>query len=116
MACSEKYTDKATGEQKEITEWVKLVAFKRRAGVIGEYCKKGSKLFVEGELRTRKWQAQDGQDRYTTEVVVNGFQFLDNKPGNGKAEAQSSYPEAQRLLKQAALMSLRMIFPFSHDG
>jgi single-strand DNA-binding protein len=89
LACNERYNDKNTGEQKEVTEWVNCVAFGRRAEVIQEYCKKGSKLFVEGKLRTRKWQDKDGIDKYTTEVILSGFQFLDSK-GSGSPQPRSA--------------------------
>ncbi len=83
IATSESWRDKQTGEQKERTEWHRVVFRDRgnyRLGQIaGEYLKKGSKVFVEGRLETRKWQDQSGQDRYTTEIVVNEMQMLDSR-------------------------------------
>ncbi|MGJ0480406.1 single-stranded DNA-binding protein SSB1 [Pantoea agglomerans] len=71
LATSESWRDKQTGENKEITEWHRVVLFGKLAEVAGEYLKKGSQVYIEGQLRTRKWQDQGGQERYTTEVVVN---------------------------------------------
>lgn len=73
IATSESWRDKATGEQREKTEWHRVALFGKLAEVAGEYLRKGSQVYVEGQLQTRKWQDQNGQDRYTTEVVVQGF-------------------------------------------
>jgi single-strand DNA-binding protein len=79
VATSEQWKDKQSGEKKEATEWHRCVAYDRLAEIIGEYAKKGSKVYVDGKLKTRKWQAQDGQDRHTTEIIVEEFQLLDTK-------------------------------------
>ena len=71
LATSEAWRDKQTGENREVTEWHRVVLFGKLAEVAGEYLRKGSQVYIEGQLRTRKWQGTDGQDRYTTEVVVN---------------------------------------------
>jgi single-strand DNA-binding protein len=81
LATSESWKDKNTGEQVEKTEWHRVVMFKRLAEIAGEYLKKGSKVYIEGRLQTRKWQGQDGQDRYTTEIVANDMQMLDSRGG-----------------------------------
>lgn len=73
VATSESWRDKATGEQREKTEWHRVALFGKLAEVAGEYLKKGSQVYIEGQLETRKWQDQNGQDRYTTQVVVKGF-------------------------------------------
>lgn len=73
MACSETWKDKQSGEAREKTEWVNIVIFGGLADVAERYLKKGSRCYIEGKLQTRKWQDQSGQDRYTTEVVVNPF-------------------------------------------
>ena len=73
VATSESWRDKATGEQREKTEWHRIALFGKLAEVAGEYLKKGSQVYIEGQLETRKWQDQSGQDRYTTQVVVKGF-------------------------------------------
>jgi len=85
LATSESWKDKNTGEQVDKTEWHRVVFFRRLAEIAGEYLKKGSKVFIEGKLQTRKWQDKDGQDRYTTEVVANEMQMLDSK-GGGSAD------------------------------
>lgn len=83
IATSESWKDKQTGEPREQTEWHRCVAYRRLGEIAGEYLKKGSKVYIEGKLHTRKWQGQDGQDRYTTEIVVSDLQMLDarNEPG-----------------------------------
>lgn len=82
VATSETWKDKQTGEKQERTEWHRVVCFNRLGEIVAEYVRKGSKLYVEGSLRTRKWQDQQGQDRYTTEILANDIQMLDGK-GNG---------------------------------
>lgn len=76
VATSEAWKDKQTGDRREQTEWHRCVAYRRLAEIAGEYLRKGSKVYIEGRLQTRKWQSQDGKDRYTTEVVVNDLQFI----------------------------------------
>ena len=87
IATSESWKDKTSGEPQERTEWHRVVFFNRLAEIAGEYVKKGSKLYVEGSLRTRKWQGQDGQDRYTTEIVASEMQMLDSRGGQGGYDA-----------------------------
>jgi|SRR5690554_2893348 len=84
IATSETWKDKQTGEPREQTEWHRCVAYRRLAEIAGEYLKKGSKVYVEGRLQTRKWQGQDGVERYTTEIVINDLQMLDGRPGGGQ--------------------------------
>jgi single-strand DNA-binding protein len=84
VATSETWKDKQTGQQQERTEWHRVVFFNRLAEIAGEYLRKGSKVYVEGSLRTRKWQDQSGQDRYTTEIVGNEMQMLDSRGGAGQ--------------------------------
>jgi len=81
VATSENWKDKQTGEKQERTEWHNVVFFNRLAEIAGEYLKKGSKVYIEGSLRTRKWQDKNGQDRYTTEIVANEMQMLDSRGG-----------------------------------
>ena len=83
IATSENWKDKQTGQPQERTEWHRVVFFNRLAEIAGEYLKKGSKVYVEGSLRTRKWQDQSGQDRYTTEIVAAEMQMLDSRGGGG---------------------------------
>lgn len=82
IATSESWKDKNTGEKKEKTEWHRVVFFKGLAEVVGEYLKKGSQIYVEGKLRTRKWTDKEGIDRYTTEIVAQEMQMLGKKAGN----------------------------------
>ncbi len=87
IATSENWKDKNTGEQQERTEWHRVVFFRRLAEIAGEYLKKGSKIYVEGRLQTKKWQDNNGQDRYTTEIIANELQMLDSRSGTGDAYA-----------------------------
>jgi len=83
LATSESWKDKQTGENQERTEWHRVVFFGRLAEIVGEYLKKGSQVYVEGRIQTRKWQDKDGNDRYTTEVVANDMQMLGGRGGGG---------------------------------
>jgi len=82
IATSESWKDRNTGQQQERTEWHRVVFFNRLAEIAGEYLRKGSKVYVEGSLRTRKWQDQSGQDKYTTEIVAAEMQMLDSRGGS----------------------------------
>ncbi len=107
VATSESWTDKNSGEKQERTEWHRVSLFGKLAEIAGQYLDKGSKVYVEGKLQTRKWQDQNGQDRYTTEVVVSGFngtlQMLDRRddassnppsaPSKAKTDSKPSQPE-----------------------
>ena len=90
VATSESWKDKQTGEQQERTEWHRVVMFNRLGEIAGEYLKKGSKVYIEGKLQTRKWQDNSGQDRYTTEIVANEMQMLDSRGGGGASEFDQS--------------------------
>ncbi|MBF1801012.1 single-stranded DNA-binding protein [Alloalcanivorax profundimaris] len=81
LATTESWKDRQSGQQQERTEWHRVVFFNKLGEIAGEYLKKGSKVYVEGSIRTRKWQGQDGQDRYTTEIVANEMQMLDGRGG-----------------------------------
>lgn len=83
LATSETWKDRQTGQMQERTEWHRVVFFNKLGEIAGEYLKKGSKVYIEGAIRTRKWQGQDGQDRYTTEIVANEMQMLDGRGGEG---------------------------------
>jgi single-strand DNA-binding protein len=84
VATTDKWKDKASGEMKEATEWHRIVFFNRLAEVAGEYLKKGSQVYVEGSLRTRKWQDKDGHDRYSTEIRADVMQMLGSRAGSGE--------------------------------
>ena len=90
LATSESWKDKQSGEQVDRTEWHRIVFFNRLAEIVGEYVRKGSKIYVEGSLRTRKWQDKAGQDRYTTEIVANEMQMLDSRGAGGSANMDSA--------------------------
>lgn len=97
VATSEQWIDKRTGDKQERTEWHRVVIFGKIAEIAQQYLRKGSKIYVEGKLRTRKWQGQDGADRYTTEVVIgmgDTFQMLDSKPQEGQS-ARPASPQGQ---------------------
>lgn len=91
LATSERYKDRSTGENREQTEWHRLVFFGKLAEIVGEYVRKGTPLYVEGKIRTRKWTDQNtGQDRYTTEIVGDVMQMLGSRSSNmGQAETFS---------------------------
>lgn len=90
LATSESWKDKQTGEQQDRTEWHRVVLFQRLAEIVGEYLKKGSKVYIEGRLQTRKWQDKTtGQDRYTTEIIANEMQMLDSR-GAGESSTFTS--------------------------
>jgi single-strand DNA-binding protein len=93
LATTEYWKDKNTGENQERTEWHRVVLFNRLGEIAGEYLHKGSKVYVEGSLRTRKWQDKSGQDRYTTEIVGSEMQMLDSRPGSGSSYTNN--PSAQ---------------------
>ena len=88
LATSESWKDKQTGEKKEHTEWHNLTFFGRLAEIAGEYLKKGSKVYVEGSIRTEKWQDKEGKDRYTSKIIVNEMQMLDSRGAGGGAAPQ----------------------------
>lgn len=98
IACSDKWKDRQSGEQQERTEWIRCVAFSKPAEIIGEHVRKGDQIHVRGRMQTRKWADQSGQDRWTTEVVVNDFQFIggkrqDSAPSTGGSGMPSGGPE-----------------------
>lgn len=110
VATSESWRDKATGEQREKTEWHRVALFGKLAEVAGEYLRKGSQVYIEGQLQTRKWKDQSGQDRYTTEVVVQGFngvmQMLGGRGGQGQQQGgqgqqQGGWGQPQQPQQQA---------------
>lgn len=83
VATTDSWNDKSTGEKQERTEWHRVVFFRRLAEIVGEYLRKGSQVYIEGRLQTRKWQDQSGADRYTTEIVANEMQMLGGRGGSG---------------------------------
>lgn len=100
LATSESWKDKQSGQQQERTEWHNIVFFNKLAEIAGEYLKKGSKVYIEGSLRTRKWQDKSGNDRYTTEIVASDMQMLDSKSGGsanfGSQSNEGGYQNSQQ--------------------
>ena len=96
IATSEGWKDKQSGEMKEKTEWHRVVAFQRLAEIMGEYLAKGSQVYIEGSLQTRKWQDKDGNDRYTTEVKANEMQMLGGKGESAKPSKQGAKDYAEQ--------------------
>ena len=94
IATSESWKDKESGEQQEKTEWHRVVFFGKLAEIVAEYLKKGSQVYVEGRLQTRKWQDKEGNDRYTTEIVANEMQMLGSRPGGGGGNYENQKPAA----------------------
>jgi single-strand DNA-binding protein len=105
IATSESWRDKQTGEQREKTEWHRVAVFGKLAEIAGEYLRKGSQVYIEGALQTRKWQDQNGQDRFTTEVVVQGFngvmQMIGSRQG-GQQQQQGGYNQQPQQQNQNA--------------
>ena len=95
VATSETWKDKNTGEPVETTEWHRVVMFRRLAEIAAEYLTKGAKVYIDGRLQTRKWQDQQGQDRYTTEIVADQMQMLDSRPSGAGQGAQPARPAPQ---------------------
>ena len=99
VATSESWNDKNTSERREVTEWHRIVFYRRQAEVAGEYLRKGSKVYVEGRLRTRKWQDQNGQDRYVTEIYGDVLQMLDSRASGEKQDkptvGKNAYADAK---------------------
>ena len=102
VATSEQWKDKTTGENQERTEWHSVAMFGRLAEIAAEYLRKGSKVYIEGKLRTRKWQDKtDGKDRYTTEIIADEMQMLDSKGGGGASAPASDAPRRQTAVADA---------------
>lgn len=95
VATSESWKDQQ-GQKQERTEWHKVVAYRKLAEIIGEYVKKGSKIYIEGKLQTRKWQDKDGRDCYTTEIVADEMQMLDGRQGGQQQEQPRQKPQNQQ--------------------
>ena len=102
LATSESWKDKTSGEQQEKTEWHRVVMFRRLGEIAGEYLKKGSQVYIEGKLQTRKWQDNSGNDRYTTEIVASEMQMLGGRGGGGSAGFSSDSAPSQSAPSQSA--------------
>jgi single-strand DNA-binding protein len=115
VATTDKWKDKQSGETKEQTEWHRIAFFGRLAEIAGQYLKKGSQVYVEGSLRTRKWQDKDGQERYTTEIRADQMQMLGSRQGMGGDAPRDDYdaPRAQRPPQQRPAQSAQSAPPAS---
>ncbi len=94
VATSETWKDKTSGEKKEKTEWHRVAFFGRLAEIVGQYLRKGAKVYVEGKLETKKWQAKDGSDRYTTSIIANELQMLDSRGDKPQSNASTAQPQS----------------------
>jgi single-strand DNA-binding protein len=115
IATSMRWKDKQTGERKEETEWHRVVFFRGLAKIAGEYLKKGSQCYVEGRIRTNKWQGQDGQDRYTTEIVADNMHMLDSKSGGTASYSDNNTPPASSYDNRPSAPSGSQAAPASYD-
>ena len=102
IACSEKWRDKETGQQKEKTEWIRCSAFGKLAEIMGEYLRKGALVYVSGKMQTRKYQDQSGQDRYSTEIVISEMKMLGGKSDNQSPQQQGGYQQPNQPVQQRA--------------
>ena len=91
LATTESWKDKASGEKREMTEWHRVVFYRKLAEIVGQYLKKGSSVYVEGRIRTRKWQDKDGQERYTTEIEATEMQMLGGRQSMGSSGGEAEY-------------------------
>jgi single-strand DNA-binding protein len=110
LATSEQWKDKTTGEKKEKTEWHRVVVFGKLAEIIGQYLKKGSLVYFEGKLQTRKWTNKDGIEQYTTEIVADQMQMLGGRPESASQPAKSQAKPAQQ--KEGAFADMDDDIPF----
>jgi len=115
IATTESWRDKQSGEKQEKTEWHRVVFFSRLAEIVGEYLRKGSQIYVEGRLQTRKWQDQSGQDRYTTEIVANEMQMLGGRGDGGGQAPQAGFRDKPAAAKAAPSQTPRAEEDFQDD-
>ncbi len=115
VATSEQWKDKQSGELQERTEWHRVVLYRRLAEIAGEYLRKGSKVYIEGRLQTRKWQDQNGNDRYTTEIIANDMQMLDSRGSGGSTGFGQQPPAQEGGAKPAAQSSAGPLDDFDDD-
>lgn len=101
VATTESWKDKTSGEKKEMTEWHRVTFYRKLAEVVGQYCKKGSSIYIEGKLQTRKWTDKDGVERYTTEIIADSMQLLGGKPQS--SDAQDDAPAQQQARPRAGI-------------
>jgi single-strand DNA-binding protein len=115
LATSRRWKDRNTNERKEETEWHRVVFFSGLAKIAGEYLKKGSQVYVEGRIRTQKWQGQDGQERYTTEIVADNMHMLDSRSGGTTSYGDSNTPPASSYDNRPSAPASSQSAPASYD-
>lgn len=115
IATDESYKDKQTGQMVPKVEWHRVVLFNRLAEIANEYLRKGSKVYIEGKLQTRKWQDQSGQDRYTTEIVANELQMLDSQPSQQQGHPAQQRPQQNYSGQQAPTPQAAPVDDFDDD-
>jgi single-strand DNA-binding protein len=96
LATTDSYKDKNSGEKREVTEWHRVVFYRKLAEIAGQYLKKGSQVYIEGKIKTRKWQDKDGQDRYTTEIEATEMQMLGSRQSGGQSDHGGHQPPPSR--------------------
>ena len=116
LATTESWKDKDSGEKKEITEWHRVVFYRKLAEIVGQYLKKGSSVYVEGRIRTRKWQDKEGQERYTTEIEANEMQMLGGKPAGDSAQSQQKPQQRNAQGAQGGASDESDEIPFARHG
>jgi len=116
IATNESWKDKQTGQMQERTEWHRVVAFRRLAEIMGEYLRKGSQVYIEGKLQTRKWQDQNGQDRYSTEILANEMQMLGGRPAGVNPSTGGGYGQNQAQGNTASMQSPQRTNPAQQSG
>lgn len=116
LATTESWKDKASGEKKELTEWHRVVFYRKLAEIAGQYLKKGSAVYVEGRIRTRKWQDKEGQERYTTEIEANEMQMLGGKPAGDSAQSQQKPQQRNAQGAQGGASDESDEIPFARHG
>lgn len=116
LATTESWKDKSSGEKREITEWHRVVFYRKLAEIAGQYLRKGSSVYIEGRIRTRKWQDKDGQDRYTTEIEATEMQMLGGRGGDGGQQGGGSPDPQQGRQQQGGQQRPRQSAPPASRG
>ncbi len=116
LATTESWKDKASGEKKEITEWHRVVFYRKLAEIVGQYLKKGSAVYVEGRIRTRKWQDKEGQERYTTEIEANEMQMLGGRQSSESAPSEKPQQRNAQGATKASIGDMDDEIPFTPHG
>jgi single-strand DNA-binding protein len=112
LATTETWKDKATGEKKEATEWHRIVLYRKLAEIVGQYLKKGSHVYIEGRLQTRKWTAKDGSDRSTTEIIADDMRMLSSRSDHQGDSARETQPASRPAYTQSADLLPEDAIPF----